>query len=324
MSILFCSFSEQSVPPNTRIRYFCFFTLQKLSFGMKQEHSERVLTLRSFLAGTYPLTRATTRPRKLNGGAIFICRRGSATVSIDLKRYDITPDTGVVLLPGTIFRIDRPSDDFMISLCSFSSTMFQEASFRIGLELFNFLKEHPCSAIPDKNAETSIAIIRSIEAVYADKQNRHREQIARMLLRSLLLDVYDKTHRLFDRRPATAEGSRKEELFRRFMALLHEFAGAEREVHFYADRLCISTKYLTSICRQLVGASAKMIIDHCTLMEIKVLLQSTDLNIQELSELLHFPDQSYLGRYFKRHEGLSPKDYRAGCRPAATTETDEA
>lgn len=279
---------------------------------MKQDYSERVLLQKSFLAGTYPLTRTTHRLWKLGGGAVFICRRGSAVVNIDLKSYEITPDTGVVLLPSTIFRIERLSPDFTISLCSFSSALFQEASFRVGLGLFGFLKDHPCGAIPDKKTETAIGIISSIAAVYADRKNTHRDRIATLLLRCLLLEFYDKTHRLFDRRRIRERNDRQEELFRRFTGLIHEFATAEREVGFYADKLCISTKYLTSICRRVVGASAKAIIDHFVLLEIKGLLQSTQLSIQEIADRLRFPDQSYLGRYFKRHEGVSPKDYRTG------------
>ncbi|MDE6500174.1 MAG: helix-turn-helix transcriptional regulator [Rikenella sp.] len=283
---------------------------------MKSNFRERAPFQRSFIAGTYSLARLTLhRLRRLNGGIAFICRQGRAVVEIDLKRYTITPDTGGVFLPGTIFRIDSISPDFTLSLCYFSHELLHEASFRIGLGLFGFLKEHPCDVIPNSHpeAETMSGIIHSLAAIYADHRNLNRDQIAKLLLRSLLLDLYDKTHRFFDRF-RIQEGNRQEELFRRFTTLLHEFAGAEREVSFYADRLCISTKYLTSICRRIVGASAKAIIDHFTLMEIKVLLQSTELSIQELSDRLRFPDQSYLGRYFKRHEGVSPKEFRAGCR----------
>lgn len=58
------------------------------------------------------------------------------------------------------------------------------------------------------------------------------------------------------------------------------------------------------------GASAKQIIDQHVILEIKVLLQSTELSMQEIADRLGFPDQSYLGRYFKRYEGMSPGDYR--------------
>ena len=60
----------------------------------------------------------------------------------------------------------------------------------------------------------------------------------------------------------------------------------------------------------MTGEAAKKIIDDFAILEIKVLLQSTGLTIQEIADRLGFPDQSYLGRYFKRHEGMSPKEYQ--------------
>ena len=94
------------------------------------------------------------------------------------------------------------------------------------------------------------------------------------------------------------------------MQLIHKYSSTEREVSFYANELCISTKYLTSICRNETKDSAKKIIDDFMILEIKVLLQSTELTVQEIADKLNFPDQSYLGRYFKRHEGISPMEYR--------------
>ena len=113
--------------------------------------------------------------------------------------------------------------------------------------------------------------------------------------------------------PATSTegGSRQDEIFKNFIALVHENCISQREVTFYASKLCISTKYLTGICKSVTGEAAKKIIDDFAILEIKVLLQSTGLTIQEIADRLGFPDQSYLGRYFKRHEGMSPKEYQS-------------
>lgn len=277
---------------------------------MRNNTSERVLLQKSFIAGTFPLTHTTNRLWKLEGGVFFICRQGQASVNIDLKDYTLTPGTEVVLLPGSIFRIKSLDADFTITLFSFPLNMFHEASFRMEPGFFGFLKEHPCYTRTNDQSGIADGAMQAVEAVYADKKNRYRTLIAKNLLRCFLLDIYDKLHRFFGRQQI--EGSnRQEELFKKFMTLVHEHAAREREVTFYADKLCISTKYLTGICRHVSGASAKTIIDNFAILEIKVLLQSTELSIQEISDQLHFPDQSYLGRYFKRHEGISPKEYRA-------------
>ena len=278
---------------------------------MAHNTTERVLLQKSFIAGTYPLTQTTNRLWKLEGGVFFICLRGQASVTIDLKDYTLTPGTEVLLLPGSIFRIKSLDEDFTISLFSFPLNMFHEASFGMEPGYFGFLKEHPCYARPDHPNTMAEGLLHALEAVYADKRNRYRTLIAKNLLRCCLLEIYDRSYRFFGRQQI--EGSnRQDELFKKFMTLVHEHAAREREATFYADKLCISTKYLTGICRHVSGAAAKVIIDRFAILEIKVLLQSTELSIQEISDRLHFPDQSYLGRYFKRHEGISPKEYRAG------------
>jgi AraC-like DNA-binding protein len=150
----------------------------------------------------------------------------------------------------------------------------------------------------------------SIVATHANRENRFRNQIAKNHLQSFMLDIYDKCYRYFDRQEIEG-GSRQDEIFKNFIALVHENCISQREVTFYASKLCISTKYLTGICKSVTGEAAKKIIDDFAILEIKVLLQSTGLTIQEIADRLGFPDQSYLGRYFKRHEGMSPKEYQS-------------
>jgi Bacterial regulatory helix-turn-helix proteins, AraC family len=152
--------------------------------------------------------------------------------------------------------------------------------------------------------------MRATTAIYNDRENRFRNQIAKNHLQSFMLDIYDKCYRYFDRQEIEG-GSRQDEIFKNFIALVHENCISQREVTFYASKLCISTKYLTGICKSVTGEAAKKIIDDFAILEIKVLLQSTGLTIQEIADRLGFPDQSYLGRYFKRHEGMSPKEYQS-------------
>ncbi len=276
---------------------------------MKWQNSEAILLQNTFWAGLFQMKETPSRLRKLEGGLFLFFRQGHATLRIDLQSYTIAPGTYVMLLPGSIVQLEQISDDCSASVFSFSREMFAQASLRLELGFFAFLKEHPCYTSSDGYTETMHTLLQTAAALCADSENRFQETIAQQLLRGLLLEIYDKSHRLFGGREITG-GNRQETLFRKFIALVREHAGTEREVSFYADRLCISAKYLTGICRQVVGMTAKTIIDEFAILEIKALLQSTELNIQEISDRLRFADQSYLGRYFKRHEGISPKEYR--------------
>ena len=172
------------------------------------------------------------------------------------------------------------------------------------------MKEKPCYKLPEENTGAINGLIHATTAIYNDRENRFRNQIAKNHLQSFMLDIYDKCYRHFGRQEIEG-GSRQDEIFKNFVALVHENCISQREVTFYANKLCISTKYLTGICKSVTRDSAKKIIDDFAILEIKVLLQSTELTIQEIADRLGFPDQSYLGRYFKRHEGMSPKEYQS-------------
>ena len=278
---------------------------------MIQRNSTLAVLREPFISGTDEnLSPVMHHLWKLEGGAIYFCRKGWAHATINLKDYEIVENTQVVLLPGTIIRINGCSSDFTASFFGFPKEMFMEACMRFEPIFFRFIKEQPCYVLPQENTGAINGLIRATTAIYNDRENRFRNQIAKNHLQSFMLDIYDKCYRYFGKHKIEG-GTRQDEIFKSFVSLVHEHCASQREVSFYADKLCISTKYLTGICKAVTGDSAKKIIDDFAILEIKVLLQSTELTVQEIADRLVFPDQSYLGRYFKRHEGMSPKEYQS-------------
>lgn len=278
---------------------------------MKERNSSLAILREPFISGTDEnLSPVMHHLWKLEGGAIYFCRKGWAHATINLKDYEIVENTQVVLLPGTIIRINGCSSDFTASFFGFPKEMFMEACMRFEPIFFRFIKEQPCYVLPQENTGAINGLIRATTAIYNDRENRFRNQIAKNHLQSFMLDIYDKCYRYFGKHKIEG-GTRQDEIFKSFVSLVHEHCASQREVSFYADKLCISTKYLTGICKAVTGDSAKKIIDDFAILEIKVLLQSTELTVQEIADRLGFPDQSYLGRYFKRHEGMSPKEYQS-------------
>lgn len=173
------------------------------------------------------------------------------------------------------------------------------------------LRENPITYPPARIVEGASTWFQMAAYTYRDRNNVFRNTIIRNRLQNVLLEIYDKLQRYANMQQQTPETTtRQTELFHRFVALVHEHSSQQREVSFYADKLCISTRYLSTIVRNIAHSSAKEFIDRSVLLEIKMLLQSTDLSVQEIAYRLHFPDQSYLGRYFKKHTGESPTEYR--------------
>jgi len=84
----------------------------------------------------------------------------------------------------------------------------------------------------------------------------------------------------------------------------------ERSLEFYADKLCLTCKYISKVIKETSGKTANDIIDEHVALEVKALLKSTNMTIDQISETLNFPSQSFFGKYFKRITGISPKEYK--------------
>ena len=108
----------------------------------------------------------------------------------------------------------------------------------------------------------------------------------------------------------TSSLSRKEELFIDFQNLLKDNCTKRHEVQFYAGKLCITPQYLTSILKEQSGKSASQWIQEALVIEAKSMLKNPRITIQQVSDELHFPDQSTFGKFFKKNAGLSPLSFR--------------
>ncbi len=264
-----------------------------------------------FVVGTSDFAFFNNYASRYEGCALLHCIAGSAEATVNQHQGTLRCNTLVFLLPGAMLMLTDRSEDFRMNYCAFSKEMFTEAAFRLEISFFHTLREHPIQMIPENEVEWAGIWFRMVAYTYHDRENAYRNTIIRNRLQNILLDSYDKFRRYSLRRTVAAvKISRQAELFHRFVSLTHEYAARQRDVAFYAEKLCISTRYLSTIVRSVAHSSVKEFIDRSAVFEIKMLLHNSDFSVQEIAYRLRFPDQSYLGRYFKHHTGLSPTEYR--------------
>ena len=99
-------------------------------------------------------------------------------------------------------------------------------------------------------------------------------------------------------------------LFHQFMDEVRRSYTTERQLSFYADKLCITTKYLSRIVKQHSGRQPSEWIRDYVILESKALLRQNELSVQQISDLLNFPNPSFFGKYFKAVVGCSPRQYQ--------------
>ena len=251
-------------------------------------------------------------PKRSTSGVMIFCRKGRATIQADDFEGVVRRNTSLFILPGTMLSLRNRSEEFEVDFFTFSQHLFAEVSYRLDVELLVNLKRHPMIQFDAATAPLIAAWFRLLYSSYIDRENRFRTTIIRNRLQIVLLESCDRlTREKGSYIPKQSDvTNRQSELFNRFAQLVNQYATEEREVAFYAEKLCISTRYLSTIVQRVTHHSAKELIDHVVMMEIRHLLLSTDLSVQEIAYRMHFPDQSYLGRYFRKHTGVSPTAFR--------------
>ena len=262
-----------------------------------------------FTVGRSSMAVHVDRPERLDGGAIIICRSGTARITVDVRNFTLSEGSEIVILPGKIIAADHVSDDFVVEYLFFSRDMFEEASYRMDLAFFKFLSKNPFYQHDEKSLERFNRWMASVQRVYEDREHMFRDTIMRNMLQNVFLTVYE-TLRRHDISLIDEHSGRQGELFHRYETLVHDHFREQHNVAFYAAQMFITTRYLSTIVRSVSGDSPKDVIDRMIVLEMKVLLRSTNMSVQEIASRLHFPDQSYMGRYFRKHTGMAPTEYR--------------
>lgn len=84
----------------------------------------------------------------------------------------------------------------------------------------------------------------------------------------------------------------------------------ERSIAFYADMLCLTPKYLSQVIYKCSGSFASEWIRKMVILEAKSLLDNKNFSVQQISDMMNFPNPSFFGKYFKAATGMTPRKYR--------------
>lgn len=243
------------------------------------------------------------------GCILLVGIEGCASVECNFTERPFRRGDMAVIFSDTLFSVKRISRRFKVRYFELSVALADEATFTSTGPLFDWLYEHPVFTVAeDKRGDIDLfmSVIDRIETVTPGKS-------CNMMLRNQWQNFFialesELQHRLNDRDIKTISSSRK--LFNGFCKLLCENCRSHHEVKFYADKLCVTPYYLSRVTRQIFSVSPKELIDRQIVMEIKSLLTTTEMTVKEIAELYNFESTSYLGRYFRRHTGLTPTGYR--------------
>lgn len=135
-----------------------------------------------------------------------------------------------------------------------------------------------------------------------------QEKIIDALMLAFIYDMQNVMNRLVKTVPRPFNSG--ECLFKNFIDLLSSSYSKNRNVSYYADKLHVTPKYLSSVCKKTGGQTASKLIDQYMLKDIEYLMKHTSKTIKMISAELDFPDISFFGKYVKKHSGMAPKTLR--------------
>ncbi len=269
----------------------------------------KITDTETFTAGESALGHWMNVPTRIKNGIIMLCLSGSSRITVNFESEFIGKNMQAIVLPQNVIKLSNPTPDFNVLYFSFSASMMDEACFRIDSELFGFLKENFLYEFTPDRFQVQVNLLGLVQTIFQDKENRFRYKIGVNYLQNFFLNTFDKIYSDHTNRDVKNLG-RKNELFKKFVRLVHRHYKSIREVNFYANELNISPRYLSRITQDVDNITAKAFIDNCVIEEIKLLLNSSELSVQQIADYLNFPDQSYMGRFFKNKTGISPSSYR--------------
>ncbi len=251
-------------------------------------------------------------PFRGNSYAFLLVVKGSLKIQLNLLRYIIKNSEIIVVNPQMVTHIQEMSNDLEIAIINFNVDFVLRDS--IGKNDFDTLDIFTANSIPKlKLSKEDLKMFISVSKIL-ERNNRfgkNNPYNSEIITHCFNLLVYHYASLLKMKFPdLEANLTRQEKLALRFLKLLNENFKKERTVQFYADILCLTPGYLSKVLKTISKKTAGQLIDEAVIMEAKLLLKNQTLSISEVANELQFSDQSFFGKYFKKHTGYSPSEFR--------------
>ena len=255
------------------------------------------------------------RPCRFDGYMLLYCVEGHMKVTVNLTDFEVRKNMIFMNVPGNIVRVDEiigmPQENVNY-LCLAMSREFVHGMHIDINKLFNegmSMLENPCIEL----TASQIRILENLFGTIADtiKSDAHyrremlHSQITAMFY--LLMGAWAETKVEVDE---SLQSNRSKVMFDKFIRLVAEHYHEERNVGFYADKLCLTPKYLSKLIKMATGRSAPEWIDSYVILEAKNLLKYSNVTIKEIVYKLNFPNQSVFYKFFKARTGMTPTEYR--------------
>ena len=251
-------------------------------------------------------------PRRMNLIVVALCLKGKAQYTIDTQEQLVRKNDVLIISERHVMDNFMASPDLEGLAIILSARFFRDVIQNVSdiSSLFLFSKNHPVINFTQKEADVFISYFNLIKQKMTDTDNLFRRDVVRSLMLAMFYDLSNVIYRT--RQSSDNRQTRADIIFTKFIHLVEGNYKRERRVGWYAEQLCITPKYLSETVKQVSRLTPNEWIDNYVILEIRVLLKNSTRSIKEIAMEMNFPNQSFLGKFFKERVGMSPSEYRKG------------
>lgn len=241
---------------------------------------------------------------------LAFCTKGEITYTVDTVEHKAGPGDVLIISEGQVMGNYKASEDCNGTCLVLSYEFFQEivTGIRELSALFLFARRHPVFHIEEKQIRQLQAYMHTIKEKIIDTGHRFRREMVSSIIKVLIYDMCNIIYRV--QQVGNENCTRAEAIFADFIKMVEKDFRHERRVGWYANELNITPKYLSETIKAISQRTPSDWIEYYVMLEIRVLLKNSRMSIKEIAEVMHFPNQSFLGKYFKENYGMSPSQYR--------------
>lgn len=257
-----------------------------------------------------PKSEKQLSPLRIEALILVQCIQGETKAIIDLKEYTLKKDSLLIIHPRNYLMNTFATEDFRANMIMCSQKLLEDIVPRL-TEIGPLLlqqRSEPTIKLTEEESANFVKFYDFIKNMLSGENTSFFKRKITCLMQSLFYEIMD--YEYIRTSIETRRKSRKQEVMAKFILAVSENFRTERQVSFYAEKICITPKHLSAVVKDLTGKTASDWIERYVILEAKMLLRTTDLTIQEISNKLNFTNQSFFGKYFKHQTGYSPSEYR--------------
>lgn len=243
-----------------------------------------------------------------------LCHSGESNGTCNLKQYSVTEHSFAINMPGQILQHHKATEDYRCTVIGLSPAFMSSLGFPYNFEITKIIDASPVISLSESEYQAALKYVEMVSNAIQTNTPYQLEIIKHLTCAA----IYGFAQCIIGQNPKNPLSS-DDIIVNKFFSSLKENYQITRTAQDYAEKLCISPGYLVSVIKKRTGKTVLEWIGEYVILEAKALLHTSDLSIQQISHRLNFPNQSFFGKYFKKHTGMSPNQYRMICADQKST-----